>query len=158
MNSKDLLREWKHKAAVWAVAIIMTECGYHVAAGDYAGDVFVRHVESNAELFHHKFVASGGPPFVWAVKFSADGTRFVSGSWNKEVRVWSTADWTECCVPFHRPDRVFSLALSMTGRYVLVGDRAGGCAFYDLDTEISAINTSSNFPTHLWVYRVLAGL
>ena len=96
--------------------------GIMVASGDDAGIIMVRNVNSSIlvfkvrkfendslrpRLFSHtqcpnfqyKFRATDRSPltFIWAIDISDDGKRLAAGSWNSEIRVWSTGSWRPGC-------------------------------------------------------------
>ena len=118
------IRSWKHSQCVKVVKI--SSQGDICCSGDDSGHIVVRDIDRDVQLFLYRFRATEQcPPFIWAIDISEDGTRLAAGSWNSEVRVWSTSSWRPLCPVLERKDRIYSLKLSQDGRLMVSGDRSG---------------------------------
>ena len=77
---------------------------------------------------------------VWALAFSPDGTRLVSGggNWDEtqpgEVRVWDTANWKLLHEASAHDDLVFSVAVAADNKTFATGSKDGSIVLWDLGT------------------------
>jgi WD40 repeat protein len=63
----------------------------------------------------------GNPSEVWAVAFSPDDQRIVSGGWDQIARVWKVADGRELAKFEGHSDAVFAVAFSPDGERIVSG-------------------------------------
>jgi hypothetical protein len=152
--------------------------GIMVASGDDAGIIMVRNVNSSTlvfkvrkfendslrpRLFSHtqcpnfqyKFRATDRSPltFIWAIDISDDGKRLAAGSWNSEIRVWSTGSWRPLCPVLERSDRIYSVKLSHDGGLMVSGDRSQTAALWevgDLKTRATTLLWEIHFPNRIY--------
>lgn len=77
---------------------------------------------------------------VWALAFSPDGTRLVSGggNWDEvtpgEVRVWDTSNWKLLHEASAHLDLVFAAAVSADSKTFATGSKDGSITLWDLST------------------------
>jgi WD40 repeat protein len=75
-------------------------------------------------------------------RFTVDGKRLVSWSYDGTIKVWDRQTLRELAMLEAHKDRVTTLALSPDGRYALSGSRDATVRLWDLDeqTEVATVN------------------
>ena len=66
---------------------------------------------------------SGHTDRVWSVCFSPDGTKIVSGSWDKTVLIWDAASGEQLCSLRGHTDVVGSVCFSSDGKELTSGSQ-----------------------------------
>lgn len=99
-------------------SISVSPAGSNLVVGLYSGEIVL--VDLNSVLISKKIPAHSRR--VWAVDFSPDGERFVSGSQDGRIKIWSS-DGEEMQVVAEMEDRVTSVRFSPDGAMLVSGPK-----------------------------------
>jgi WD40 repeat protein/serine/threonine protein kinase len=81
-----------------------------------------------------------GPPitghlgWVWAMTFSPDGKKLLTGSIDYKAQQWDAVTSQPVGAPMDHPDRVWGVAYSPDGKIILTGCKRGMAQLWDADT------------------------
>ena len=88
----------------------------------------------NAKICSQNFIPSGHTRSVTSVSFSPDGTKIVSGSWDKTICIWDSETHEQLGVLRGHTGGVNSVAFSSDGKKIISGSNDKTIGIWDVET------------------------
>ncbi len=98
-------------------------------------------------------VLRGHASYVYPVAYTPDGTRLVSGSWDRTARVWSVATGRALATLAGHAGRVHALALAPDGTRLATGSDDGALVLWDARTGAQIVRKQAAGTWHALAWR-----